>query len=68
MPPSSVKLIPRDVPLPVVRVASMFVKAANRDQDKMVDAANDHGSFIEKVCIFLYMLCFNNYVQLYNLL
>ncbi|KAM9482460.1 polybromo 1, like isoform 1-T2 [Clarias gariepinus] len=74
VPPSSVKLIPRDVPLPVVRVASMFVKAANRDQDKMADAANDHGSFIEKEreavpvevangepgCQYYEQLCYNN--------
>lgn len=53
MPPSSVKLIPRDVPLPVVRVASTFVSSANRDQDKMADTVDDHGSFIEKVCLFM---------------
>lgn len=54
IPPSSVKLIPRDVPLPVVRVVSMFVSAANCDQDKMMaDTADDHGSLIEKVCIFI---------------
>lgn len=51
MPPNSVKLIPRDVPLPVVRVASLFVSAANRDQ--VADTSDDHGSFIEKVCIFM---------------
>ncbi|XP_060724127.1 polybromo 1, like isoform X1 [Tachysurus vachellii] len=74
MPPSSVKLISRDVPLPVVRVASMFVSAANRDQDKMADSADDHGSFIEKEreavpvevsngepgCQYYEQLCYNN--------
>lgn len=50
-PSSLVKLITRDVPLPVVRVVSMFVSAANRDQDKIADSADDHGTFIEKVCI-----------------
>lgn len=53
MPPSSVKLIPRDVPLPVVRVVSMYVTAANHDQDKMANTADEHGSFIEKVCVFM---------------
>lgn len=58
MPPSSVKLVPRDVPLPVVRVASTFISAAIRDQDKMADTADDHGSFIEKVGTFLnWQLC-----------
>ncbi|XP_060775398.1 polybromo 1, like isoform X2 [Neoarius graeffei] len=74
MPPSSVKLIPRDVPLPVVRVASMFVSAANHDQDKMADTADDSGSFIEKEreavpievangepgCQYYEQLCYNN--------
>ncbi|XP_066520452.1 polybromo 1, like [Hoplias malabaricus] len=48
MPSSSIKLVPRDVPLPVVRVASMFVSAANRDQGKMADIADGVGGFIEK--------------------
>lgn len=75
IPPSSVKLIPRDVPLPVVRVVSMFVSAANCDQDKMMaDTADDHGSFIEKEreavpvevansepgCQYYEQLCYNN--------
>uniref|UniRef100_A0A673MSR8 Protein polybromo-1 n=1 Tax=Sinocyclocheilus rhinocerous TaxID=307959 RepID=A0A673MSR8_9TELE len=33
MPPSSVKLVPREVPLPVVRVASMFVSAKDKVSD-----------------------------------
>lgn len=53
MPPSSVKLIPRDAPLPAVRVASMFISAANHDQDRMADTTDDHDGFIEKVCIFV---------------
>ncbi|XP_076870389.1 polybromo 1, like isoform X5 [Brachyhypopomus gauderio] len=49
MPPSTMKLVPRDVPLPVIRVASMFAATAKRDQDKLVDFADgDHGGFIEK--------------------
>ncbi|XP_058259192.1 polybromo 1, like isoform X3 [Hemibagrus wyckioides] len=73
-PPSSVKLITRDVLLPVVRVVSMFVSAVNRDQDKMADSADDHGTFIEKEreavpvevangepgCQYYEQLCYNN--------
>lgn len=45
MPVSSVKLVSRDVPLPVVRVASMFAKP---DQDKLTISYTD-GSFVDKV-------------------
>uniref|UniRef100_A0A671VQD7 Protein polybromo-1 n=1 Tax=Sparus aurata TaxID=8175 RepID=A0A671VQD7_SPAAU len=45
MPPSSVKLAPREVPLPVVRVASMFAKP---DQDKPTFSFTDSGSFVDK--------------------
>ncbi|XP_074547684.1 polybromo 1, like isoform X2 [Halichoeres trimaculatus] len=45
MPPSSVKLVPRDVPLPVVRVASMFAKP---DMDKMTLSYSGSGSFVDK--------------------
>nr|XP_046239485.1 polybromo 1, like isoform X4 [Scatophagus argus] len=45
MPVSSVKLVPRDVPLPVVRVASMFAKP---DQDKLTLSYTDGGSFVDK--------------------
>ncbi|XP_030633030.1 polybromo 1, like [Chanos chanos] len=49
MPPSSVRFVPRETPLPVVRVASMFVTAAKRDQDKTADASDgEQGGFIEK--------------------
>ncbi|XP_066553990.1 protein polybromo-1 isoform X5 [Amia ocellicauda] len=34
MPVSSVKFVPRDVPLPVVRVASMFANATKHEQEK----------------------------------
>uniref|UniRef100_A0A673MT31 Protein polybromo-1 n=1 Tax=Sinocyclocheilus rhinocerous TaxID=307959 RepID=A0A673MT31_9TELE len=45
MPPSSVKLVPREVPLPVVRVASMFVSA----KDKVSDLPDgENGGFVEK--------------------
>uniref|UniRef100_A0A671SC50 Protein polybromo-1 n=1 Tax=Sinocyclocheilus anshuiensis TaxID=1608454 RepID=A0A671SC50_9TELE len=45
MPPSSVKLVPREVPLPIVRVASMFVSA----KDKVSDLPDgENGGFVEK--------------------
>ncbi|XP_051568786.1 protein polybromo-1-like isoform X3 [Myxocyprinus asiaticus] len=47
MPASTVKFVPREIPLPVVRVASMFVSAAKRDQDKSDLPDRDDG-FIEK--------------------
>lgn len=46
MPESSVKLLPREVPLPVVRVASMFAKP---DQEKVAMSYADSGSFEDKV-------------------
>uniref|UniRef100_A0A8C4NVN0 Protein polybromo-1 n=1 Tax=Dicentrarchus labrax TaxID=13489 RepID=A0A8C4NVN0_DICLA len=45
MPVSSVKLVPREVPLPVVRVASMFAKP---DLDKPTISYTDSGSFVDK--------------------
>ncbi|XP_076125032.1 polybromo 1, like isoform X1 [Alosa pseudoharengus] len=49
MPASSVRMVPRDVPLPVVRVASMFVSASKRDQEKLMETVeNGVGGFIEK--------------------
>ncbi|XP_069392657.1 polybromo 1, like isoform X1 [Paralichthys olivaceus] len=45
MPASSVKLVSREVPLPVVRVASMFAKP---NQDKLTISYADSGSFVEK--------------------
>ncbi|XP_051997457.1 protein polybromo-1-like isoform X3 [Xyrauchen texanus] len=47
MPTSTVKFVPREIPLPVVRVASMFVSAAKHDQDKSDLPDRDDG-FIEK--------------------
>lgn len=52
MPVSAVKLVPREVPLPVVRVASMFAKP---DQDKLALSYAGGGGFVDKVrvhCIF----------------
>ncbi|XP_037534640.1 protein polybromo-1 [Nematolebias whitei] len=45
MPESSVKLVPRESPLPVVRVASMFAKP---DLEKLTVSYIDSGSFVEK--------------------
>ncbi|XP_051803729.1 polybromo 1, like isoform X2 [Acanthochromis polyacanthus] len=45
MPESSAKLVPRDMPLPVVRVASMFAKP---DQEKPTISYPDSGSYVEK--------------------
>lgn len=46
VPGSMVKYVPREFPLPVVRVASMFAK---RDFDKYALAYTDCGGFVEKV-------------------
>lgn len=46
VPSSSVILVPREVPLPVVRVASMFAKP---DQDKLEISYTHSGSFVDKV-------------------
>lgn len=45
MPVSAVKLVPREVPLPVVRVASMFAKP---DQDKLALSYAGGGGFVDK--------------------
>ncbi|XP_068170705.1 polybromo 1, like isoform X2 [Antennarius striatus] len=45
VPVSSVKLIHREVPLPVVRVSSMFAKP---DQDKLSFTYSDGSSFVDK--------------------
>ncbi|XP_047439058.1 polybromo 1, like isoform X1 [Mugil cephalus] len=45
MPESSVKLVPREVPLPVVRVASMFAKP---NQEKLAMSYVASGGFVEK--------------------
>lgn len=46
VPGSTVKYVPREFPLPVVRVASMFAKP---DLDKYALAYTDCGGFVEKV-------------------
>ncbi|XP_029006636.1 protein polybromo-1-like isoform X3 [Betta splendens] len=45
VPASSVTLVPREVPLPVVRVASMFAKP---DQDRLNITYSISGSFVDK--------------------
>ncbi|XP_056129440.1 polybromo 1, like [Lampris incognitus] len=72
MPASSVRFVPREVPLPVVRVASMFAKP---DQEKQVTVSDtDSGSFMDKEkedvpvemsgaepgCQYYEQLCYNN--------
>lgn len=46
VPASTVKLIPREVQLPVVRVTSMFVKP---DLDKRSFSCAESGVFVDKV-------------------
>ncbi|XP_060060491.1 protein polybromo-1 isoform X24 [Erinaceus europaeus] len=41
MPVSSVRFVPRDVPLPVVRVASVFANADKADEEKNTDSSED---------------------------
>lgn len=56
MPLSSVKFVPREVPLPVVRVASMF--APKQDSEKPPEVPEDGKtapSVIDKVNTFLYL-------------
>lgn len=54
MPISSVRFVPRDVPLPVVRVASVFANADKADDEKNTDNSEDsraEDNFnLEKVC------------------
>ncbi|KAM4882183.1 protein polybromo-1 isoform 35-T37 [Thomomys bottae] len=42
MPISSVRFVPRDVPLPVVRVASVFANADKGDDEKNTDSSEDN--------------------------
>lgn len=54
MPASSVRMVLREVPMPVVRVASMFVSAPKRDHERLNETAeNGVGGFIEKVSVIL---------------
>ncbi|KAM6928404.1 polybromo 1, like [Xenentodon cancila] len=71
MPESSVKLLPREMPLPVVRVASMFAKP---DLEKLDMSYANSGSFEDKEkedvpmemsgaepgCQYYEQLCYNN--------
>ncbi|XP_019118030.2 polybromo 1, like isoform X5 [Larimichthys crocea] len=71
VPLSSVKSVPREVPLPVVRVASMFAKP---DQDKPTISYSGSGGFVDKEredvpmemsgaepgCYHYEQLCYNN--------
>ncbi|XP_036386556.1 protein polybromo-1-like isoform X1 [Megalops cyprinoides] len=41
MPLSSVRFVPRDMPLPVVRVASMFANASKNEQDKQTEMSEE---------------------------
>ncbi|KAJ8378965.1 hypothetical protein AAFF_G00232590 [Aldrovandia affinis] len=41
MPVSSTRFVPRDVPLPVVRVASMFANARKHEQEKPLDLEDE---------------------------
>ncbi|KAG7478017.1 hypothetical protein MATL_G00075940 [Megalops atlanticus] len=41
MPLSSVRFVPRDMPLPVVRVASMFANAAKNEQEKQTETSEE---------------------------
>nr|XP_005515945.2 protein polybromo-1-like [Columba livia] len=41
MPVSSVRFVPRDVPLPVVRVASVFANADKVDEEKQAETLED---------------------------
>lgn len=55
MPVSSVRFVPRDVPLPVVRVASVFANTDKVDEEKHSETLEDSkvGESIlhlEKVC------------------
>ncbi|XP_028681002.1 LOW QUALITY PROTEIN: protein polybromo-1 [Erpetoichthys calabaricus] len=50
MPLSSVKFVPRDVPLPVVRVASVFAAATKHDQDKHSEGP-DEGRGLDSISI-----------------
>uniref|UniRef100_A0A3Q2DSR5 Protein polybromo-1 n=1 Tax=Cyprinodon variegatus TaxID=28743 RepID=A0A3Q2DSR5_CYPVA len=55
MPLSSVRFVPRDVPLPVVRVASMFVTKQDDKEDVPLDVTNG-----EPGCQYYEQLCYNN--------
>lgn len=49
MPLNSVRFLPRDVPLPVVRVASMFAAKQEEKPPEMVDEIKTTVAIVEKV-------------------
>lgn len=51
MPLSSIKFVPRDVPLPVVRVASMFARKSESEKAAEPTEDNKVASVIDKVRI-----------------
>uniref|UniRef100_A0A673BGV1 Protein polybromo-1 n=1 Tax=Sphaeramia orbicularis TaxID=375764 RepID=A0A673BGV1_9TELE len=55
MPLSSVRLLPREVALPVVRVASMFALKQEEKEDAPMDMSNG-----EPGCQYYEQLCYNN--------
>ncbi|XP_014864475.1 PREDICTED: protein polybromo-1-like isoform X5 [Poecilia mexicana] len=74
MPLSSVRFVPRDVPLPVVRVASMFVTKQDDKPPEVVDESKTTDGIIDKEredvpldvtngepgCQYYEQLCYNN--------
>ncbi|KAK5603945.1 hypothetical protein CRENBAI_025829 [Crenichthys baileyi] len=74
MPLSSVRFVPRDVPLPVVRVASMFVNKQDDKPPEVVDESKMTDGIIDKEredvplemtngepgCQYYEQLCYNN--------
>lgn len=60
MPISSVRFVPRDVPLPVVRVASVFANTDKLDEEKHIETVEenkmgDNVLNLEKVCAVKYL-------------
>lgn len=49
MPLSSVRFLPRDVPLPVTRVASMFVTKQVEKPPEVVDESKMTDAIVDKV-------------------
>ncbi|MED6262132.1 Protein polybromo-1 [Ataeniobius toweri] len=74
MPLSSVRFVPRDVPLPVVRVASMFVNKQDDKPPEVVDESKTTNGIVDKEredvplemtngepgCQYYEQLCYNN--------
>lgn len=49
MPPCSVRFVPREVPLPVVRVASMFAPKQEEKPPEVVDEIKMTDGIVDKV-------------------